>query len=526
MTHVRRLSVRVFAFGALCLVCAASSLAIPLAKDGQGTITVSPTAVYAGTTSNYLFTFQSTKQYSAGSQATLQIPAGWSVPQTSNVSGPGYVTVAPVLGSSTVALAGISGSGPWTLSILFSTSQNHAGFTVNYNRAAVPTNGGVYTFATSTKQNGGNLRVMRSGSPTVTADVLTKTNTAVTLSSGLNPSTYGVSVTFTAVVTWSGGSGTPTGTVTFKEGDVVLGTVALNASAQATFSTNRFVVADSPCSITAEYNGDIRFNPSVSAVLLQTVNAATVNASGLAALNKTYDGTTTATLDVSGANLSGALAGDNVVLDPSAATGSFSDANAGASKPVAVSGLALLGTDSGNYILGTVNAVTASIFPAPLTVTANNTNRFFGDVNPGFTATYSGFVAGDNASVLSGAPSFSTSATQTSPVGGSPYAISVSTGTLAANNYGFGFNPGQLTIVPKPAQPQRIVSLTKLPDSTIAVNCSGDAGRTYLLQGCVDYTFVSWTTIATNTTDVNGFMTCVDGSATNLPSRFYRTALP
>jgi hypothetical protein len=526
MTYVRRLSIWVIAVGSICLVSTASLFAIPLAKDGQGTMTVSPNTVNAGSTNTYLFTFQSTKQYSAGSQATLQIPAGWSAPQTSNVSGVGYVTVAPVLGSSTVTIAGISGSGPWTLNIPFSTSQNHAGFTVNYNRAVMPTNGGVYTLVTSTKQSGGNLRVLRGGSPTVTAGVVTKTNTAVTLSSGLNPSTYGVSVTFTAVVTWSGGSSTPSGTVTFKEGDVVLGTVALNASAQATFSTNRFVVQDSPCSITAEYNGDIKFNASVSAVLLQIVNAATVNASGLAALNKTYDATTTATLDVSSVSLSGALAGDNVALDPSVATATFSDPNAGASKSVAVSGLALLGTDSGNYVLGVVNAVTASIFPAPLTVTANNTNRFFGDVNPAFTASYSGFVAGENASVLSGAPAFNTSATQTSPVGGSPYTINVSTGTLAASNYGFGFNQGQLTIVPKPAQPQRIVSLTKLPDSTISVNCSGDAGRTYLLQACPDYTLVSWTTIATNSTDVNGFMTCVDGSATNLSSRFYRTALP
>ena len=487
-------------------------------------MTVSPTTLNAGSITDYLFTFQSTKQYSAGSQATLQIPAGWSAPQTSNVSGPGYVTVAPVLGGSTVALAGISGSGPWTLTIPFSTSQNHAGFTVSYKGAVVPTNGGVYTFVTYTKQNGGNLREIRSGSPTVTANLVTKTNTTTTLSSGLNPSTYGVSVTFTAVV--SGGSGTPTGTITFKEGDVVLGTVALNASAQATFSTNRFVVLDSPCSITAQYNGDIKFNPSVSAILLQTVNAATVNVSGLAALNKTYDGTTTATLDVSAVTLSGVLAGDNVALDPSAATANFNDPNAGVAKSVTVSGLALLGTDSGNYVLGQVNAVTASILPAQLTVTANNTNRFFGNANPAFTVSYSGFVSGENASVLSGAPAFSTSATPTSPVGGSPYGISVTAGTLTANNYGFGFLPGQLTIVPKPALPQRIVSLTKLPDSTIAVNCSGDAGQTYLLQACPDYSFVSWTTIATNTTDTTGMMTCIDSAATNLASRFYRTALP
>ena len=63
--------------------------------------------------------------------------------------------------------------------------------------------------------------------------------TTTALASSLNPSTYGQSVTFTATV--SGTGGTPTGTVTFKDGPTTMGTGTLT-SGQAIFSTNRLSV--------------------------------------------------------------------------------------------------------------------------------------------------------------------------------------------------------------------------------------------------------------------------------------------
>src|SRR5439155_17711418 len=66
--------------------------------------------------------------------------------------------------------------------------------------------------------------------------------------------------------------------------------------------------------------------------------------------------------------------------------------------------------------------------------------------NPGFTVTYAGFVNSDDANVLSGAPELSTAADTSSSVGGSPYTITVTNGTLSATNYDFTFVAGQLTI--------------------------------------------------------------------------------
>ncbi|HXR08190.1 MAG TPA: protease pro-enzyme activation domain-containing protein, partial [Candidatus Acidoferrum sp.] len=98
-----------------------------------------------------------------------------------------------------------------------------------------------------------------------------------------------------------------------------------------------------------------------------------------------------------------------------------------------------------NSVAGSASLV---VTPAPLTVTASNATRVYGQANPAFTAGYSGFVNGDGLGVLTGSPSLSTTATTASSVAGSPYAIVAANGTLSASNYTFLFNNGQLTITP------------------------------------------------------------------------------
>ena len=79
--------------------------------------------------------------------------------------------------------------------------------------------------------------------------------TTVALGSSVNPAVTGQAVTFTATVAAvAPGAGTPTGTVTFQDGNVVLGTVAVGAGGTATFTTS-FAAAGGHA-ITAVYNGD------------------------------------------------------------------------------------------------------------------------------------------------------------------------------------------------------------------------------------------------------------------------------
>ncbi len=98
-----------------------------------------------------------------------------------------------------------------------------------------------------------------------------------------------------------------------------------------------------------------------------------------------------------------------------------------------------------NYTFRFVDG-TLTVIKAPLTVAADAASRAYGATNPVFTVSYSGFVNGEGTNVLSGAPELSTVADTNSPVGGSPYSITVTNGTLSATNYAFEFVAGQLTI--------------------------------------------------------------------------------
>ena len=106
------------------------------------------------------------------------------------------------------------------------------------------------------------------------------------MASSLNPSTFAAAVTFTATVTSTGG--TPTGTVTFKDGASTLSTATL-ASGKATFKTSALAVGVH--SITAIYGGSGNFNGSTSSALTETVHKANSSAAVTSSLNPSSFGT-------------------------------------------------------------------------------------------------------------------------------------------------------------------------------------------------------------------------------------------
>jgi autotransporter-associated beta strand protein len=96
-------------------------------------------------------------------------------------------------------------------------------------------------------------------------------STTTIVTSSLNPSVFGQSVTFTASVgAVAPGSGTPTGTVTFMDGTTALGTPVTLTNGQATFMTATLSSATHP--ITAVYSGDSNFAASTSPALTQSVS--------------------------------------------------------------------------------------------------------------------------------------------------------------------------------------------------------------------------------------------------------------
>ena len=79
-----------------------------------------------------------------------------------------------------------------------------------------------------------------------------------------------------------------------------------------------------------------------------TVARRPVTVAGITAKEKTYDGTTAATLDFTNLVISGKMANDDLSVT---ATGAFDTAGAGTGKAVTVSNLALTGNARENYLL-------------------------------------------------------------------------------------------------------------------------------------------------------------------------------
>ena len=135
--------------------------------------------------------------------------------------------------------------------------------------------GGLVTFTTSSLTGGlhsitatyGGDSIFGSSTSPVLSFTVNKGTSMTSLTSSVNPSTFGQSVTFTATVSPSAA----VGTVTFKDGAASLGTVTLSGG-KASFSTSSLSIGSH--SITATYNGNSNYLTSSSDPVPQTVNSA------------------------------------------------------------------------------------------------------------------------------------------------------------------------------------------------------------------------------------------------------------
>jgi hypothetical protein len=115
----------------------------------------------------------------------------------------------------------------------------------------------------------------------------TKSATATTLVSSLNPSTYGQKVAWMAQVT-SSGSVPPAGRVKFTWGTYTLGTVTLNSSGVATLTKSNLNADSYP--LNASYLGDANNLGSTSPVINQVVTEATSSAKLTSSSNPSASG--------------------------------------------------------------------------------------------------------------------------------------------------------------------------------------------------------------------------------------------
>ncbi len=95
-----------------------------------------------------------------------------------------------------------------------------------------------------------------------------------------------------------------------------------------------------------------------------------------------------------------------------------------------------------NALLPVTNSVTINVQQAPLTVTAISTNKIYGSAVPALTATYSGFVLGEDTNNLTSLAAVTTTAVDSSDVGNYPITAS----GASSPNYSFTYVDGTLTI--------------------------------------------------------------------------------
>jgi hypothetical protein len=175
------------------------------------------------------------------------------------VSGLGAVTglVTFEEGTTVLGAAGVNSSGAATLTTAALGAGSHTITAVYYSDLV---------YATS------------SGDDSASPQVVNKANTTTAVDSSSSPTVSGQSVTITATVTVnSPGSQTaanPTGTVTFYDGGVAIGTGSLSNSAADTATFTTSTLSATTHTITAAYSsGDANFNASpASASISQVVN--------------------------------------------------------------------------------------------------------------------------------------------------------------------------------------------------------------------------------------------------------------
>ncbi|MGA2529963.1 MAG: MBG domain-containing protein [Acidimicrobiales bacterium] len=248
-------------------------------------------------------------------------------------------------------------------------------------------------------------------------------------------------VDYSVTVNGPGGAVVPTGTVTISDADGDTCTTDTleggSGGCSITFGSS------GPFAVSAQYGGDGNYAPATgwpTPNVSVSDNSATTYYGGNLVFIVTVAGPGPAVTPTG--SVSWALTGPG---DPSCSDSGLVDGTASCSvSPAQVGAYTATATylGDGNYsgAFGADSAATVS--PATLTVTASSAQFTYGAAVPTITPSYSGFASGESALDLRPAPTCSTTATQSSPVGS--YTSSCSGGV--DGNYSFSYVAGTVKV--------------------------------------------------------------------------------
>ncbi|MDP1613549.1 MAG: YDG domain-containing protein, partial [Sulfuritalea sp.] len=234
--------------------------------------------------------------------------------------------------------------------------------------------GGTFAFANKNAGTGKTVSVsgitLNDGNGGANYTVTYADNAASTINKAdLTVSTGNITKTYDSTTSAAGAAAVTAGTL-FTGDTLTGGTFAFadkNAGTGKTVTASGITLNDG--------NGGNNYNVTLADNTTSTIDKADVSISGLAAANKTYDGTVAASLV--GPAMITALGSDDVTVSGTA-SGVFADKNAGTGKAITVSGLTLGGADAGNYNVPAQPAgLTADITQANLTVSTGNVTKTY-----------------------------------------------------------------------------------------------------------------------------------------------------
>jgi hypothetical protein len=246
----------------------------------------------------------------------------------------------------------------------------------------------------------------------------------------------------------------------------------------------------------------------VSPTTTASITAASLTITAVAE-SKTYDGTATSLATPTVAGLQGSDTVTGLVQ-------TFDDANAGTGKTLNVSAyLVNDGNNGANYTVGTVSSSSGVINPVILTVTADNEVKMCGQPNPVLTASYSGFISGEDANVLTTPAALNTTATIGSAAG--TYPITASSAT--AVNYTMNYVNGTLVVT----QPFQLSCASVKVNGTdqFVVSWPTVIGQNYQLECSTNLTTPVWTQVG-GPMPGSGTTIIVTNSMSGSPQCFFR----
>jgi hypothetical protein len=231
--------------------------------------------------------------------------------------------------------------------------------------------------------------------------------------------------------------------------------------------------------------------------------------------------------------LAGVQNGDNLLVTCSTVAGNLSSVGTYAIVPHVSNHEGKLANYNVNLLNGTL-----TVEPALLLVAAQNASRAYGQTNPLFTASFSGFANADGANVLAGQLELSTPALPTSPPGTYPIQA---TGNLTASNYSISYSNGTLTVTPsaqivnanRQPRPYELPSPTSSYITTGLMISGGNGSRK--LAGCAapnqrcaierSVDLLHWTALGTALAGADGQFEFLDSDGTKPGSCFYRVTI-